>query len=154
MSIFRAAIAPLLAGAVTLGSLSAWTMSGRAGRPADVRVSDAWVMAPMAPQTSAFFTLTNGGDASDVLFEVRSPASAATMIGRQAAHDGSGSMVMVDTLTVPAHGTVRMTPFTTDVMIQQTHPLTAGERVPFTLVFRRSGTVRVTAVVVPPGGHP
>ncbi|MEV5754463.1 copper chaperone PCu(A)C [Actinoallomurus sp. NPDC052308] len=61
---------------------------------------------------------------------------------------------MLDAVTVPAHADVRMTPYTTNVMIRPLRPLPVGRRVPFTLTFRHSGTLRVTAVIAPPGGGP
>lgn len=153
MNAVRAALAPVVAAAITLGLLTAWAMTGHAGRPARVHVEDAWVMAPTAPGTAAYFTLANTGDVADDLLEVRTPISAAAMLGRQVDHAGAGRMAMTGRLAVPAHGTVRMTPFTVDVMIRPRGPLPVGRRVPFTLVFRRSGTVHVTAVVAPPGGR-
>jgi copper(I)-binding protein len=153
MSAARAALAPVAAAAVTLGGLSAWAMTGYAGRPPGIHVADAWVMRPTAPQTAAYFTVANTGDAADDLLEVRSPAAATTMLGRQSTRDGAGQMVMGGTLTVPAHGIVRMTPFTVEVMLRPRDPLPAGRRVPFTLVFRHSGSLHVTAIVVPPDSH-
>lgn len=60
---------------------------------------------------------------------------------------------MGGSLTVPAHGTVRMTPFTVNVMLQPRTALPTGRIVPFTLVFRHSGTVHVDVEVVPPGSR-
>lgn len=153
MSALRAGLAPVAAAAVTLAGLSAWTATGHAGRPARVHVSDAWVMRPTAPQTAAYFTITNTGDAADDLLEVRTPVAAMAMLGRQSTRDGAGQMAMGGALTVPAHGTVRMTPFTVDVMFRPRAPLPVGGRVPFTLVFRHSGPIRVTAIVLRPGSH-
>jgi hypothetical protein len=141
------------AGAVTLGLLTAWTVTGLAGSPARIRVDNAWVMAPTAPQTAAYFTLANSGDVPDDLLQVRTPISTAAMLSRQVNHAGAGQMTMGGALAVPAHGTVRMTPFTVNIMIEPSEPLPFGRRVPFTLVFRHSGTIDVTAVVEPPGGQ-
>jgi copper(I)-binding protein len=153
MTALRAVLAPAVAAAVTLAALAAWAMTGHAGRPAHVRVDNAWVMTPTAPRTAAYFTVANTGDAPDDLLAVRTPVADTTMLGRQVTHAGAGQMVMVGALTVPAHGVVRMNPFTADVMFRPRGRLPVGRRVPFTLVFRQSGQVHVTAVVVPPGGH-
>jgi copper(I)-binding protein len=153
MSAPRAALAPVAAGILTLAGLAAWSATGHAGRPARLRVDDAWVMAPTAPRTAAYFTVTNSGDDADALLEVRTPVAATTMLGHQVDHAGAGRMVMGGQLPVPAHGVMRMTPFTDDVMFRPREPLPVGRRIPFTLVFRDRGAVRVTAVVVPPGSR-
>jgi copper(I)-binding protein len=153
MSALRAALAPVAAAAVTLGGLALWAVSGHAGRPARVHVWSAWVMTPTAPRTAAYFTLANTGDVADELLEVRSPAAAMAMLGRQVERAGAERMAMGGTLTVPAHGTVRMTPFTVNVMLQPRTALPTGWIVPFTLVFRHSGTVHTNAEVVPPGSR-
>jgi copper(I)-binding protein len=153
MTALRAALAPAVAAAVTLAALSAWTATGQAGRPARIHVPNAWVMRPTAPQTAAYFTIANTGDTADDLLEVRTPVADTTMLGRQVDRAGAGQMVMRGALTVPAHGTVRMTPFTTDVMLRPRNPLPVGRRVPFTLVFRHSSPIRVTAIVLRPGSH-
>lgn len=151
MSALRSALVPAVAGAATLGGLSAWALTGHAGRPAHIRIEDARVMAPTTVQTSAYFTVTNTGDVADELRAVRTPVSAMTMLGRQVSRAGAGQMVMGGTVTVPAHGVVRMTPFTVDVMLRPRGALPVGRRIPFTLVFRHSGPVDVTAIVEPVG---
>jgi copper(I)-binding protein len=153
MSALRAALAPVAAAAVILDGLALWAVSGHAGRPARVHVWSAWVMTPTAPRTAAYFTLANTGDVADELLEVRSPAAAMAMLGRQVERAGAERMAMGGTLTVPAHGTVRMTPFTVNVMLQPRTALPTGRMVPFTLVFRHSGTVHTNAEVVPPGSR-
>jgi len=75
------------------------------------------------------------------------------MLGHQVDPAGAGRMVMGGALPVPAHGVMRMTPFTDDVMFRPREALPVGRRIPFTLVFRDRGAVRVTAVVVPPGSR-
>ena len=151
MNALRAAAAPIAAAVVTLGALTAWTRSGAAGHPAHVHVENAGVMTPTATRTGAYFTIANDGDAPDELLEIRTPVSPTAMLGRQVNQAGAGRMEMLDGLDVPAHRTVRMTPYTTNVIIRP-EPLTTGRVIPFTLVFRHSGTIRTNAVVTPPGG--
>jgi hypothetical protein len=152
MNALRAALVSVAVALVTLGLLTAWVMTGHAGSPARVRVEKAWVMAPTAPQTAAYFTFENTGDVPDDLLQVRTPISTAAMLSRQVNRAGTGRMAMGGALAVPAHRTVQMTPFTVNVMIEPREPLAVGRRVPFTLVFRDSGVINVTAVVEPPGG--
>ncbi|GAA4603449.1 copper chaperone PCu(A)C [Actinoallomurus liliacearum] len=148
MSAVRATV---LASAVTLALLAAWTLTGLAGSPARIRVSGAWVMAPTAAQTGAYFTIVNTGHQNDELLSVSTPDSSSAMLIRHSYAAGVGRMTMLDGLALPAHTDVRMTPYTTNVMIRPRGPLPVGRRVPFTLTFRYGGTMRVTAVVAPPG---
>ncbi|GAA2628643.1 copper chaperone PCu(A)C [Actinomadura fulvescens] len=145
--------ATLAAGGAALVLLTAWTATGQAGRPARLQITDARVMAPTAAQTGAYFTVRNHGDQPDELLDVRTPLSASAMISRHVYRDGAGRMAMQGRLAVPSHTTVRMTPSTVNIMIRPLEPLRAGRSVPFTLVFRHAGEVRVSAVVTPPGGN-
>jgi copper chaperone CopZ len=52
--------------------------------------------------------------------------------------------------TIPAHGTVSLSPFGLDVVLQDPGSLTVGARVPLVLTFRRAGRVTVYATVTPP----
>ncbi|GAB3959964.1 hypothetical protein GCM10029978_008110 [Actinoallomurus acanthiterrae] len=127
MSTVRATV---LASAVTLALLAAWTVTGEAGRPGQLWVSEAWVMTPTAAQTGAYFTIANAGDQAYELLGVSTPVSSSAMLARHMYAAGVGRMSMLDGLVVPAHGDVRMTPFTTNVMIRPTESLSVGRTVP------------------------
>ncbi|SPE48281.1 hypothetical protein SNS2_0366 [Streptomyces netropsis] len=148
------ALVPVVACAVTLGGLVAWTASGEAGRPAGVTVEEGRMLLPFGTDDSAaFFRVRNTGDKDDELIGVEAPtAGGRAMLSRTVVKNGAGSMGMVDSATVPARGTLEMSPHDLDVMVSAPpRGLRVGDRVPFVLRFRESGTVRAEAVVVRPG---
>ncbi|MDT3400406.1 copper chaperone PCu(A)C [Streptomyces sp. B1866] len=147
-----AALAPLAAGALALGGLTAWVLAGAAGSPAAPAVTGARLLLPSNPEaTAAFFDIRNTGGADDALVGVTAPWRGRAMLGRRVVRAGAGSMRMVDAVAVPAGGTLRMSASGVDVMVRRPPRLRVGDRVPFVLRFRDSGPVRVTAVVVRPG---
>ena len=54
-------------------------------------------------------------------------------------------------LVIPAHGTLTLTPFGDDLVLQQPSPYESRATVPLTLTFRHSGTVTIDAAVTGPG---
>ncbi|UCM89826.1 copper chaperone PCu(A)C [Streptomyces marincola] len=149
-----AALVPLAAGAAALLGLTAWTLSGAAGRPATMAVTAPEVFLTYAerPVTSAYFTLRNTGGSDDRLIAVTSDEAEDVMLSaHHHAASGSGGMRMTDALAVPAGATVRMSPFTVSVMLTPERRLAEGDTVPFVLRFAHAAPVRVTATVVRPG---
>ncbi|MGV2919511.1 copper chaperone PCu(A)C [Streptomyces alfalfae] len=150
----RAALAPVAACALALGGLAAWTASGAAGSPARIEVSAGRMYLPFggSRESAAFFRVANSGGDHDQLTGVTSPAASGVMLGRNTATDGNAATMRgAGPVTVAAGGTLEMSPRGLDVMLTLREPVRAGDRVPFVLHFRRSGPVRVSAVVVRPG---
>ncbi|MFF7730065.1 copper chaperone PCu(A)C [Streptomyces sp. NPDC008001] len=148
----RAALVPVLAGAVALGGLCAWTASGAAGRPPAVTVEDARVLLPLGrDDTAAFLRVRNAGDVDDELIGVDAPTAAGAMLSRTVVRKGAGHMEMVRSATVPAGGTLEMSPHGLDVMVWAPPRMKPGDRLPVVLQFRRAGTVRTEAEVVRAG---
>ncbi|MEU1818149.1 copper chaperone PCu(A)C [Streptomyces roseifaciens] len=148
----RAALVPVLACAVTLGGLGAWTASGAAGRPPAVTVEDARVLLPFGrDDTAAFFRVRNDGDVDDELVGVDVPTAGGAMLSRTVVRKGAGHMEMVQSAPVPAGGTLKMSPHGLDVMVWAPPRLKLGDRLPVVLKFRGAGAVRVEAEVVRPG---
>ncbi|MEU7635108.1 MULTISPECIES: copper chaperone PCu(A)C [unclassified Streptomyces] len=144
---------PLLTCLVTLGTLTAWTATGNAGTPARLTATDGRVLIPAGNDaTAAFFTLRNTGTANDVLTGVTGPPGHRTMLSRDVAIGRNArSMSMVEGVTVPAGGTLTMTPTTLDIMISPPPRLAPGDRLTFTLHFRDSPPLTVDARAVRPG---
>jgi copper(I)-binding protein len=144
-----------LAGAcvTVLVLLTAYTATGAAGDPpARIQVSGGRVFVPLgASSTSAFFDIANTGGSDDVLQFVSADSLDGAMLSRSVTNNGAGHMRPVGDIAVRAGGRLRMTPFGTDIMIQDPPRLKVGERITFDLWFRWSGRVRATAVVVPVG---
>ncbi|MFH8405856.1 copper chaperone PCu(A)C [Streptomyces sp. NPDC018019] len=147
------AVPPVLAGALTIGCLTVWTVSGNAGTPARLRVTEGRILVPSNTEaTAAFFTIGNTGTTADELTGVTGPAGHRAMVGRDVeVAEGAHRMEMAGAVTVPARGEVRMAPTDLDIMVSPPPRLTPGDRVTFTLHFRDSGPVTAEAVAVRPG---
>lgn len=144
---------PLLTCLVTLGTLTAWTAAGNAGRPAELSVGEGRVLIPTGTEsTAAFFTLRNTGGADDVLTGVTGPTGHRAMLSRTVdiGHNAR-SMAMARAATIPAGGALTMTPTTLDVMVSPPPRLAPGDRLTFTLHFRDSPPRTVAARAVRPG---
>ncbi|MFG2797880.1 copper chaperone PCu(A)C [Streptomyces pseudovenezuelae] len=151
-----AALVPVAACSVALAGLTTWAGTGRAGSPARVSVTGGRVLLPSAgvQETAAFFRVTNRGGSGDRLIRVTSPAAPGGItLARHRMNEGNGAYrTGIDSVEIPAGGSLAMSPQGVDLTV----PATAGEwssgdLVPFTLEFRRSGRVKVLAVVVRPG---
>jgi copper(I)-binding protein len=117
-----------------------------------VEVTDARILLPTNPDsTAALFTPHNPGPRADVLERVSSPDLGATTLARTQVTAGTGEMQAVASVTVPAGGSIRMSPDTLDVRVADPPTLKAGTRVRFDLWFHEEGRVRVAAVTVRPG---
>ncbi|WBO62873.1 copper chaperone PCu(A)C [Streptomyces camelliae] len=151
---FLAALAPVAAGMLALGALAAWTASGAAGSPARIEVTSGRVFLPYggSEESAAFFRISNSGGAEDELTGVTSTAVDRAMLGSNTTTPGNaGYMRPVDSATIPAGGTLAMSPRGLDVMVTVRGKWRAGDLVPFVLHFRHSGRIKTLAVVVRPG---
>ncbi|MFI1198034.1 copper chaperone PCu(A)C [Streptomyces sp. BHT-5-2] len=144
---------PLLTCLVTLGTLTAWTATGNAGTPARLTAAEGRVLIPAGNDaTAAFFTVRNSGTANDVLTAVTGPPGHRAMLSRDiAVGRNAHSMAMAPGATVPAGGALTMTPTTLDIMVSPPPRLAPGDRLTFTLHFRDSPPLTVTARAVRPG---
>ncbi|MET9413799.1 copper chaperone PCu(A)C [Streptomyces klenkii] len=150
----RAALVPVVAGAVALGGLCAWTASGAAPRPPAVKVEEARVLVPLGrDDTAAFFRVRNTGDVDDELIGVEAPTAGGAMLSRTVVRKGAGHMEMVQSAPLPAGRTLEMTPHGLDVMVWAPPRMKPGDRLPVVLRFREAGTVRVEAEVVRAGSR-
>jgi copper(I)-binding protein len=152
--LIRAGLAPLICAAVLIGMLSAWVATGGAGTVSRVtiRLGQAAVTLPSssAPgQAATYLTVTNLGS-PDTLLSVDSPAARRVLFVR---HRGSaaGPGVELRQLAIPAHGTLSLSPFGVDIVLQDPTPLAVGGTVPLVLTFRNAGKMTVYAAVTPPG---
>lgn len=125
-----------------------------AARPLPLTVGGAAVVAvpPGATETSAFFTLRNTGRVPVVLTGARTPLARHTML-MTTRRDARGRVGMsaVQTLTVPAGGTLRLGPDGDHLMLMDlTRAPKVGETVRLTLSTRDGRTLAVNAVVRKP----
>ncbi|MEV5445474.1 copper chaperone PCu(A)C [Streptomyces sp. NPDC052644] len=148
---FLPALSAVVASALALGGLTAWTAAGAAGSPARLSVTHARLLQPFPGRdaTAVVFTVRNSGNADDRLLSVTSPAVDSAMLSQDAdAGRSAARMQMISSVRVPARGELEMTPYGTDVMVELRAPVRLGQRVPFTLHFRESAPLEVEALVV------
>ncbi|GAA5533092.1 copper chaperone PCu(A)C [Deinococcus aluminii] len=122
--------------------------------PLPLTVRDATVVAvpPGAAETSAFLTLQNTGKVPVVLTGVRTDlARHAMLMTTQRDAQGMTGMNMVQALTVPAGGTLKLSASGDHLMLMDlTRTPKVGETVRLTLTARDGRTLTVNAVVRKP----
>ena len=154
----RAAAGPVICAAVLTGLLSAWVATGGTGNIVAQRVQVTQAAVPMRGFTAAaapsgpastFLTIWNPGRKADELLSVSSPIARRIVLVRRSGPEAPGTVV--PELTIPAGGTVTLTPFGDDVVLKDPVRYENDATVPLTLTFRRAGRVTVTADVSAPG---
>ncbi|MHA5053711.1 copper chaperone PCu(A)C [Streptomyces sp. SD15] len=154
-----AALAPVAACGVALGGLTTWVGSGNAGNPPRIEVTAGRVFLPYGDNrdTTAFFRISNSGDADDRLVGVSSSATGGGDIALSRHGTTGGGRAYrepVDSALVPAHAGLTMSPHGLDTTVRARAGWRAGDLVPFTLTFRHGGRIKVLAVVVRPSDDP
>jgi copper(I)-binding protein len=142
-------VAGLARGAVPQSSAGADSHSGHDsgyGGGQGLVVSGAYVREPAnGVSAAAYFTIYNTSDSPDTLRTVQSGAGADTTLHT----DASGTMQDTSALSIPAHGSVSLSPGKGHVMITKLYgPLKAGQSVNLQLSFDKSGQLLVTAPVI------
>ncbi|MGW3290693.1 copper chaperone PCu(A)C [Streptomyces sp. NPDC001002] len=149
-----AAVAPVAVCGVALAGLTAWAGAGQAGSPARIAVSNSRVYLPYGANTdtAAFFDVSNLGGSDDRLVGVTSSATGGEItLSRHRMADGATAYrADVESVVVRAGRELAMSPQDVDVSLRAGAGWRAGDLVPFTLHFERSGAVRTIAVVVRP----
>ena len=122
-------------------------MSGHG--PIMITAPIAYETAKSAPSGAGYFTVTNSGDADDVLLKVMADFPQ-VMIHETTEENGIARMSHVMSVPVPAGETVAFEPGGLHVMFMGLNgdPLEAGETVPATLVFEKAGEVAVNFDVI------
>lgn len=157
--VIRAAAGPVICAAVLIGLLSAWVASSGAGTLTKVRIQVTLAAVPMrafTPQAAvaagaahAYLVIHNLASTPDELLAVRSPVAPRVVLTRPS---GLGTPpVVVSGLSVPAGGTLTLSPFTDDVVLQDPVSFENSPDVPLTLIFRHAGQVTIDAPVTAPG---
>jgi hypothetical protein len=123
----------------------------------DLRAEDVWARPALGtdsvapPPSAAYLTLHNDGGAADTLLGARTEAARVVELHQSIDDDGVMRMRPVDSLAVPAGGTVALAPGGYHFMlIDVTRSLASGDTVALALQFVRSGTVSVRAAVRAP----
>ncbi|MFJ8623069.1 copper chaperone PCu(A)C [Kitasatospora sp. NPDC093550] len=148
---------PVGAAALALVLLTGWTAVGGAGRTRPVTAEPGWVLLPTAgaaTATAAFFTVRNPGDVPDELTGASWEFGGRITLKRHLHQGAAGRWEPVPSVPVPGGGELAMSPEDADLMIADPPPLRAGQRVEFTLTFRHSPGLRLTAQVLAPADRP
>jgi copper(I)-binding protein len=113
-------------------------------------VSGAWIRAtpPGVSTAAAYLTITNDGASADRLLGATSPVARALELHANVEDHGVRQMRPLAEVTVPAHGSLELTPGGTHVMlIDISAPMKPGARVPLTLHFAIAGDIEVDVPV-------
>jgi copper(I)-binding protein len=142
----RAAAAPVLCAAAVIGLLAAWVGTGGAGTISRVQLevirADLPASAvPGGTTTEPYLTIRNFSGRAYQLTAGRSPDARQVTVHRR---DRRG-------LVIPAHATVTLSPFGSDLRLAGARLPRAGGLVPLTLVFGRAGRVTIEATVTAAG---
>lgn len=152
----KAAALPAAVGAAVLALLAVWVLGGGFDTLARERIEVVDARAPMPSTpglTAVYLTITDSGAASDELIGASTPAAHEAMIMGEQQVEGGGVMQRLPAVSIPAHGSVSLGPYTDDIMLQDPGSLHVGESVTLTLTFRTLGTVDVPVRIVAPGAE-
>jgi periplasmic copper chaperone A len=150
LSLLAAGLAVLvgMAGLVR-GSIPQSTAANPASSAAAaIVVSGAYLREPAnGINAAAYFTVFNTSATPDVLTTISTGAGAVAGLH---GYDSDGSMTaLASGLTIPAKGSVTLTPGKVHVMIEKLYgPLKPGQTVNLQLTFARAGDILVTAPVI------
>jgi len=116
-----------------------------------IRASHAWLrLLPGDLPAGAYVTLKNSGDQPVALKGASSDAYADVMLHQSSSDGGMSRMAMVDSVTVPAHGTATLAPAGYHLMLtKSTHPVKPGDTVRMNLKFADGSTLATDFVARP-----
>jgi periplasmic copper chaperone A len=112
---------------------------------------DCWVraMPPNLP-SSGYFSVSNNGDKPATLTAAETPAFGMTMMHKSETKGGTATMSPVDSVDVPAHGSLQFAPKGYHLMLEQpAKPLQIGSTIPLKLTFSDKTTLDVNCAVKP-----
>ena len=114
----------------------------RAGEPQLV-VEGAWARPSLGAggASAVYFTVRNIGGIDDVLTSVETSAASTAMLHESTMDGTIMKMAMLQSVPIPAGATVKFAPGGKHVMLTGLKaPLTAGQSITLTLVFKNAGT--------------
>ncbi len=120
--------------------------------PASVHAQKAWFryLLPSVP-AGGYMTLTNSGDTTTKLVKASSPACGTLMLHKSENNGGTSMMVMVKSITIPAHGQVSFAEGGYHLMCMQPN-MKVGDKVGVTLTFDDGAALLLMVPVYGPGG--
>ena len=142
-------LAPFVLMAIT-ATLLAGCSAAATSPAAGLTVSGAWARATADPArgSAAYLTIANPTAQADTLTSVASPIASVEMHQTMTDASGMTGMSPVQSIAVPAGGTVTLEPGGYHLMLMNlTKPLAAGDTIELDLVFQHAGKVTVQAEV-------
>ena len=123
-----------------------------AAAPAGISVENPWMryLLPSVP-AGGYLTLHNNGDLPAILTGASSPACGMLMLHKSEDSGGMSMMVMVPSITIPAHGDVSFSEGGYHLMCMKP-TMKLGEKISVTLSFQDGSTLPVTMPVFGPSG--
>lgn len=139
--------------AVLVGTLACASLA----QAATLEARDCWIraMPPNLP-SSGYFTVANNGDKPATLTAAATPAFGMAMMHKSESKSGTATMSPVDSVDVPAHGTLSFAPKGYHLMLEEAaKPLKVGSTIPLTLSFADKSTLDMKCEVKSPAtvGH-
>ena len=157
--LLRTVAGPVICAVVLTGLLAAWVATGGAGTLTRVRLQVTLAAVPMrafTPRAAAavgtattFLTINNLSGTPDELVAASSPVAGRVILTERISP--AAPRTAIADLVVPAHGTLALSPFGDDLILQDPAPFETRATVPLTLTFRHAGTVTIDAPVTAPG---
>lgn len=137
-----------ISAAMLLISVSSNALAEQAG---DLHIDHAYARATMPGQTSggAYLTIENKGRDADKLISASSPAAKSVEIHTMSMDGNVMKMRQVPNIDIKPGAKVTMKPGDGYhiMLIGLTQPLKAGDKIPLTLTFEKSGKAEVSALV-------
>ena len=134
-------------GAMDMGGMS--TMTPMAGMSMPSASPGAMNM-DMDTTDAVYFTIRNNGSKADELLSASAPVAHSTEMHQSTLTNGISSMKPVNTVDVPAGGTVTFDPGNYHVMlVGLQRDLNVGDHFDLTLTFKQSGNITVSVEVRP-----
>jgi periplasmic copper chaperone A len=99
-----------------------------------------------ARPAAGYFSLKNNGDQPRLLTGASSPACGSLMLHKSMSENGMEMMMPVDSVAVPAHGTIAFSPGAYHLMCMSPS-MKPGDSVPVTLKFKDGGSLTGTFAV-------
>jgi periplasmic copper chaperone A len=117
--------------------------TAQAAGSAAISVKDAWVRwLPSGLPAAGYVTLVNSGDKPIDLIDISSDDYGDAMLHQTVSNGSTQKMVMVDKLTVPAHGQAAIAPGGYHVMLEDAkHKIAPGDTVHLKLKFSDGETL-------------
>lgn len=114
-----------------------------------IAITDGYAFASVGSGASAFLVIANEGRVEDTLVLAESPAAEMVMPHETEVAGGAGRMVHLETIPIPAGGSIAMRSGGLHLMMSGVRrPLVVGDSCELSVTLARAGVIRVKVPVV------